>query len=196
MCSLYLPETVDTRFVCMPPKEQAPVSLEETHGHRTRDGNMMTSSNGNFFRVTGRLCGEFTGNRWIPHTKASGAELWCFLWTAPWINDWVNNREAGDLSHRAYYDVIVMKAAVLLWQVQTFVAICWPGQQQLKVFLTASKDILLKWANLYNFLCSKPLGSTNRFFGIWIFNNTGLISLKPGTSFTNMGYGMRPRILT
>ena len=43
---------------------------------------MMTSSNGNIFRVTGPLCGEFTGPRWIPHTKASDAELWCFLWTA------------------------------------------------------------------------------------------------------------------
>ena len=27
---------------------------------------MMTSSNGNIFRVTGHLCGEFTGHRWIP----------------------------------------------------------------------------------------------------------------------------------
>ena len=26
----------------------------------------MTSSNGNIFRVTGPLCGEFTGHRWIP----------------------------------------------------------------------------------------------------------------------------------
>ena len=40
---------------------------------------MTTSSNGNIFRVTGHLCGEFTGLRWIPHTKASDAELWCFL---------------------------------------------------------------------------------------------------------------------
>ena len=34
------------------------------------------------FRVTGHLCGEFTGPRWIPHTKASDTELWCFLWSA------------------------------------------------------------------------------------------------------------------
>ena len=34
---------------------------------------MMTSSNGNIFRVTGPLCGEFTGHRWIPQTKASDA---------------------------------------------------------------------------------------------------------------------------
>ena len=44
---------------------------------------MMTSSNGNIFRVTGPLCGEFTGHRCNPRTKASDAELWCFLWFVP-----------------------------------------------------------------------------------------------------------------
>ena len=44
---------------------------------------MMTSSNGNIFRVTGHLCGEFTGYRWVPLTKVSDAEIWCFLWSAP-----------------------------------------------------------------------------------------------------------------
>ena len=43
----------------------------------------MTSSNANIFCVTGTLCGEFTGHRWIPITKASDAEFWCFLWFAP-----------------------------------------------------------------------------------------------------------------
>ena len=42
----------------------------------------MTSSNGKIFRVTGHLCGEFTHGE-FPHTKASDAELWCFLWSAP-----------------------------------------------------------------------------------------------------------------
>ena len=42
---------------------------------------MMMSSNGNIFRITGHLCGEFTGLRWIPHTKASDAELLCFVWS-------------------------------------------------------------------------------------------------------------------
>ena len=51
----------------------------------------MTSSNGNIFRVTGYLCGEFTGD-------------------CVWINGWVSNREAGDLRlYRANYDVILMK---------------------------------------------------------------------------------------
>ena len=44
---------------------------------------MMTSSNGNDFRVTGPLCGEFTGHRWIHQTKASDTVLWCFLWSSP-----------------------------------------------------------------------------------------------------------------
>ena len=44
---------------------------------------MMTSSNGNIFRVTGHLCGEFTSLQWIPHTKASDAGLWCFFYLRP-----------------------------------------------------------------------------------------------------------------
>ena len=50
---------------------------------RWSDLHMITSSNRNIFRVTGHLCGEFTGSRWIPHTKASDAGLWCLLWSAP-----------------------------------------------------------------------------------------------------------------
>ena len=46
----------------------------------------------------------------IPHTKASDAELWCFLRSTPWTNGWVNNRTAGDFRrHRAHYYVIVIK---------------------------------------------------------------------------------------
>ena len=41
-------------------------------------------------------------SRWIPRTKASDAELWCFLC-------WENNHEAGDLRrYRDHNDVIVM----------------------------------------------------------------------------------------
>ena len=35
------------------------------HHFRAQRRNMMTSSNENIFRVTGHLCGEFTGPRWI-----------------------------------------------------------------------------------------------------------------------------------
>ena len=43
---------------------------------------MMTSSNGIIFRVTDPLWGKSTGDRSTPLTKASDAELWCFLWSA------------------------------------------------------------------------------------------------------------------
>ena len=44
---------------------------------------MMTSSNGNIFRITSPLWGEFTGHRWISLTKTSDVELWRFIWSAP-----------------------------------------------------------------------------------------------------------------
>ena len=83
---------------------------------------MMTSSSGNIFRVTGLLCRKFTGDRWIPRTKASvngefpaqkasDAELWCFLWSEK--KQMRNNGETGDLRrHRAHYDVTVMSRVV------------------------------------------------------------------------------------
>ena len=40
---------------------------------------LMASSNGSIFRVTGPLCGKFTGHLWIPLTKASEAGLCRFL---------------------------------------------------------------------------------------------------------------------
>ena len=71
--------------------------------------NMMTSSNGNIFRVTGHLCGELTGPRWIPRTKVNDTELWCFSLICVWINGWVNSCEAGDLrGYRAHCDITVM----------------------------------------------------------------------------------------
>ena len=64
----------------------------------------MTSSNGNIFRVTGPLCGEFTGHRWIPAQMPVARSFDFFS-----INVWVNNREAGDLRrHLSDYDVTVM----------------------------------------------------------------------------------------
>ena len=44
---------------------------------------MKTSSNRNIFHVTGLFVQEFPSHRWIPLTKASDVELWCFLWSAP-----------------------------------------------------------------------------------------------------------------
>ena len=68
----------------------------------------VTSLNGNIFRVTGPLCGEFTDHRWIPsQSQWRGALMFSLI--CAWINGWVTNREACDLSrHRAHYDITVM----------------------------------------------------------------------------------------
>ena len=64
---------------------------------------MMTSSNGNIFRGTSFLSGEFTGHRSSPLTKANDAEFYA------WSNMWANNGDAGDLRrHGAHYNVTVM----------------------------------------------------------------------------------------
>ena len=89
---------------------------------------MMTSSNGNIFRVTGHLCAEFTGLRWIPRTKASDAELWCFLWSVPdkrlskqswgwWFETqsgslWRHSNARGSLHCHVWYCKIALVAAM------------------------------------------------------------------------------------
>ena len=75
---------------------------------------MMTSSNGNIFRVTGPLCGEFTGLGEFPAQKPV-TRSFIVSFICAWINDWVNNREAGDLRrHRGHYDVNVMAPNIQL----------------------------------------------------------------------------------
>ena len=60
---------------------------------------MMTSPNGNIFRVTGHLCAH----------KGQWRGSLMFSLICVWINGWVNNREAGDLRrYHTHYDVIVM----------------------------------------------------------------------------------------
>ena len=44
---------------------------------------MLTSPNENILHVTGPLWGESTRHRRNPLTKASDAELRCFLWSVP-----------------------------------------------------------------------------------------------------------------
>ena len=59
------------------------------------------------FRVTGHLCGEFTGPGEIPAQRPVTRS---FDVSLIWINGWVNNGEAGNLRrHRAHYDGTVMQ---------------------------------------------------------------------------------------
>ena len=79
---------------------------------------MMTSSNGNIFRVTA-LC---VGN---PHKGKWRGPLMFSLMCA-WINISINNREDGDLrGDRAHHDVIVMKNLrnEIIWKQYWFILI-------------------------------------------------------------------------
>ena len=58
-----------------------------------RPKGMLTSSNGNIFRITGNLCREFT--------RALMFSLIC-----TWTNVWINNGEAGDLRHHCAHHVM------------------------------------------------------------------------------------------
>ena len=79
--------------------------------------NIITSSNGNIFRVTGYFCLEFTGHRWIPRKRpvTQSFDVFFFIIYAR-LNGWANHRDAGDLRrHRTHYDVPVMKAIYSLF---------------------------------------------------------------------------------
>ena len=68
---------------------------------------IMTSSNGNFLRVTGPL-GEWSLVN-SPH-RGQLREALMFSLICAWTNSWANNLDACDLRrHRAHYDVTVMQ---------------------------------------------------------------------------------------
>ena len=144
----YIPGQRCRRGTSCPPDDRGSPqpSLEQPSNilsGRNANKSTVTSSNGNIFRVTGHLCGEFTGHRWIPRTKAGDAELWSFLWSA-WMNGWVNNGEAGDLRrHRAHYDVIVMLAH---------------GQDIISIIVRRGKLIIHVLASTIGYLVEPRLG--------------------------------------
>ena len=74
--------------------------------------NMMTSSNGNIFRVTGHLDGAFTGLRWIPRRPVTQS-FYVFFDLHP--NKWLSKQLWGRWfkTHSPHYDVTVMNEEVM-----------------------------------------------------------------------------------
>ena len=88
--------------------------------------NMMTSSNGSIFRVTGPVCEEFTGHRWIPRYKSQWRGALVFSLICAWINGWLNNREAGDLRrHHTHNDDSLKYQWTLFLRVQLTITQHW-----------------------------------------------------------------------
>ena len=84
---------------------------------------MMTSSNGNIFRVTGHLCGNSPVNS-LHKGQWCGALMFSLI--CVWIKGWENNCEAGDpRRYRAHYDVIAMISTELLtlWPLKDIVVL-------------------------------------------------------------------------
>ena len=61
-----------------------------------------------FSALLALLWGESTGHRWIPLTKASDAEVWCFLWSAPEQKFVQTIKTLVIWDAIAHYDVTVM----------------------------------------------------------------------------------------
>ena len=73
---------------------------------------MMTSSNGNIFRVTGPLWGNSVVTGEFPARRPVTRSFDVFF---DLHKRWVNTRESGDLRcHRAHYDVIVILLSFII----------------------------------------------------------------------------------
>ena len=81
---------------------------------------MMTSSNGNIFRITGHLCGKFTGPRWISHTRPVTRSFDVFFDMHPnkrlskqWWDWWFETPPCPLWRHRNYKDRLYYLTDVL-----------------------------------------------------------------------------------
>ena len=111
---------------------------------------MMTSSNGNIFHVTGPLCREFTGHRWIPLKKASDAELYCLFGLRL-------NKRLGKQSWGLWYETPLRSS----WRhrndyicyTHCMLGVSFTNRDQLN--LRWDQDIV-KWLHLHKIWCNYP----------------------------------------
>ena len=78
---------------------------------------MMTSLNENIFHVTSPLWGESTGHQWIPLTKASDTELWCFFWSMleQTVEQTIGMQVIWDAITLVIWDAIALITTSLKW---------------------------------------------------------------------------------
>ena len=127
-----------------------------------------TSSNGNIFRVTGHLCREFTGHRWIPRKKGQWRRALMFSLICAWLNGWVNSDEA------VIWDAIV-PIMTSLW--------CWKVQDRMsKIHHTALKfgTTIQQHCCKSHFTSHQPKGSVGKmpFLTHWSRYKTAYILQK------------------
>ena len=145
------------------------------------------------------LCGEFTGDRWIPHTNALMFSLICI-----WINGWVNNRVAGDLRrHLTHYDIIVMTCFFLFTPTFVFFVygeyhvwtegancLCTHERGYFDVYFL-SYDVMREINNEITLECVEKQSSGNGLSPVQhkaiTWTNSGLLSVKClGTNFNEI----------
>ena len=144
----------DTVSVCVISSVLAAVLMMAWQCAACRD--MMTSWNGNAFRVTGPLWGESTGARWIPLTKDQWRSFEVSLVLAEanrWINRWFRTPWCSD-------DVTLMETTILGVHAQT-------RDRQMKDWSSVWWHCLECFAYL-NFLVSlRHFGSTELLVWRW-----------------------------
>ena len=77
--------------------------------------NMMMSSNGNIFHITGPLCGEFTGDWWIPSQRLR-KQLWHQWFEMPLHSSWCHCNDNGLYNH-----------LLLQWWITSWPVFVWDG---------------------------------------------------------------------
>ena len=153
---------------------------------------MMTSSNGNLFHVTGPLWREFTSDRWIPLTKASDAEPWCFLWSAPeqTVEQTIETPLIWDGDLRHHRNVMFAWISAVNWPSSAFELTLFPLQWITLLNLVLHMNILLlifltHWGRVTH-ICVSELTIIDSDNGLLpgrcqaiIWSNAGIILVGP-----------------
>ena len=126
---------------------------------------MMMSSNGNSFRVTGPLCGEFIGQRQIPLTKA--IELWCFLWSAP------EQTVEQIIETSVIWDIIVLIMMLLPWSDYTFDAV---SQSNYTSQIAEQRQIVINRYLSQHCRCRNQISSWHRMADVRFDNQNSILS--------------------